>query len=142
MMRALAILFITTLALAGCAPDILSTKPEVRGINKGPSPVVRLTDFDDGRSVSVSPEADLLITLTSNPTTGYSWQLAELDGLAFKSDTYIPDAVAPGIVGAGGVQVFKLTAPSTPGTSTVIFHYQRNPADRISTRRLTVRTVK
>lgn len=75
----------------------------------------------DGGSVTV--------TLKSNRTTGYVWDYAYVNGqedevVSFESDNYVPDKTEPGIVGAGGNDVFVFTAVGE-GTEIIKFSYLR-----------------
>ena len=53
-----------------------------------------------------------IIALESNPTTGYSWSLAESDPNIVKkvSNVYEPQNVSPGIVGSGGTEIWTFKA--------------------------------
>lgn len=62
-----------------------------------------------GFDYTVRVGQELKIELSSNPTTGYRWQIrnkANLQGLTFVSDNYKQANAAPNIVGRGGVQTF------------------------------------
>lgn len=51
------------------------------------------------------------IPLSSNPTTGYAWKLTEYPSfIRIIDDKYYPASHPPGILGAGGTQVFTLIA--------------------------------
>jgi len=65
------------------------------------------------------------VQIAGNPTTGYSWQIASIDGIAvrkFHDICYKPHR--PGLPGAPGVFVATFRAVS-PGTSTINMQYVR-----------------
>ena len=70
---------------------------------------------------------EFAISLKSNPTTGYSWQLAKPAEAAVvklvKSD-YQADSHPPGMVGVGGKEVWTFTAVG-PGKTVLDFKYVR-----------------
>ncbi len=66
----------------------------------------------------------LLLTVASNPTTGYSWTAAQ-DGELFDIRSYyVAEPQDEPVSGAGGWQSFILT-PKAPGTARVSFTYSR-----------------
>lgn len=82
---------------------------------------------DDGHSVEVPLGAVVTIRLEGNITTGYSWQTAQLAGEALESlgkPDYVEKPHAPGMVGVGGVFVFKFKAVK-PGKAAVRLVYLR-----------------
>ncbi len=81
-----------------------------------------MVDFREGQRYNLMDE--VIISLISNPTTGYMWRHTEVDGLSVESE-YIPDVVEKGFVGSGGRQIFKVKA-SEPGTYTLAFGYSRS----------------
>jgi len=95
---------------------------------------------DVRRSIIISAKAgkEFMITLESNMTTGYQWQLAEdVDGkfVVLKGSRYIVKET--GLVGSGGKEewIFKALRP---GTTEIYFKYVRSwennvpPADKKS----------
>jgi inhibitor of cysteine peptidase len=91
-----------------------------------------------GSSVEAASGASLELTLESNPTTGYRWEVREMSDptvVELVGDEYIgPDTT---LVGAGGVQVLTFRALD-PGTSQVDLWYIRSfddppaPADEVA----------
>jgi inhibitor of cysteine peptidase len=67
-----------------------------------------------------------VIKLESNPTTGYSWSLAESDSKVVKqvSSVYEPEKTAPNIVGSGGTEVWTFKA-FAKGETKLTFNYAR-----------------
>lgn len=86
-------------------------------------PVV-LTREADGTSMSMIKNAQVLIVLDSNATTGYEWAVDQVDGavVQFVESTYVaPDN---GAVGQGGQQELLFKAIG-PGTTTLHLKYWR-----------------
>lgn len=115
--------------LTACIPDVLNTKPEVRGL-EGAAPMQTLTDPKSGTDVTLRPGGKLRLRLDSNPTTGYNWVVKGLDEavLAVESKSYEADPVPEGVVGSGGTQIFVFEALAR-GKTTLELHYQRSDTD-------------
>lgn len=128
-MRHIIALGLGTFLLAGCIPDVMNTKPEVRGL-EGAAPVQTFTDPADGADVTLRPGGKLQLKLDSNPTTGYYWYLKDIDASQIDelSEDYVADPAPAGIVGSGGHQMFVFEALST-GKSKLILSYERSPED-------------
>ena len=96
----LAIAFVSALAAAGCTDD-----------------AAMVTEADADRTVMLRVQQDLIVTLGSNPSTGYRWEFQMTpDGfLSLNSSEYEP--VGPQIPGSGGKQTFRFTARRSGGTS-------------------------
>ena len=72
-----------------------------------------LTDADNGKQIIVKSGDVMTVTLVSNPTTGYSWQVMEIDNAILVQDgepEYKQSSSAEGLVGAGGTETFKFKA--------------------------------
>jgi inhibitor of cysteine peptidase len=79
----------------------------------------------DGGSARVGVGQVLEVTLESNPTTGYSWQVAETpDFLTLEGPAAFISDAGPDVVGAGGSEVFRFTV-SGAGTGTLRLEYLR-----------------
>lgn len=64
---------------------------------------------DSGSAIAFEVGDVFEVLLESNPTTGYSWTVAEQpDGIALVSSDY--EAPDTSLVGAGGVEVFEFEA--------------------------------
>lgn len=89
------------------------------------SRALELTENDGGRSVSVPVGETISITLAGNPTTGYTWELADVDRTVLMPDpepTFVPDS---SLIGAGGRYTFRIFALKS-GTSAVKLVYRRS----------------
>jgi len=78
---------------------------------------VEVDEADDGGQVELVLGQMLVVTLESNPTTGYCWELVEEQGSILKQmgkAEFIPsDTGEPPLVGAGGWEIFRFRAVST-----------------------------
>jgi len=77
------------------------------------SQAATLTEADDGTRIELSPGQILTITLPSNPTTGYSWQVAQIDPKTLKQQgeaEYQQSSGSKDLVGAGGTETFRFEA--------------------------------
>jgi len=114
--------------VAGCAgSEGATTVPEVNRSGEATSDAVALGAEDDGSEVELAAGQVLEVTLESNPTTGYGWEVSEVDGavLAQVGEAEFQEAPREGepVVGAGGVQTFRFTA--SPGETTLTLVYRR-----------------
>jgi inhibitor of cysteine peptidase len=80
---------------------------------------ISLTDADDGKQITVKSGDVVAVTLVSNPTTGYSWQVIEIDDVVLvqEGDPEYKQSPGPeGLVGAGGTETFRFKAVGTGET--------------------------
>lgn len=88
---------------------------------------------------------DLLVTLDSNPTTGYDWLVdtaPDAAVLTLSERLYVPTPVDPGIAGSGGATTTRFTAVAA-GTTSIVLRYKRSweddtPGDELVTVDVTV----
>ena len=86
---------------------------------------VNVTDADNGRTIEILRFRTVKVSLESNPTTGYSWQLispADRKVLRLYYSKY--RARTSKLVGAGGREEWKFRAMA-PGTTIVKVVYSR-----------------
>jgi predicted secreted protein len=114
--------------LQAAAPPVASpAKPIVLTADDSAAPRA-LTADDNGKTIPLTTDTKTItITLAGNPTTGYSWTLAKIDGKSLDAVgdvAYKPDAAPRGMVGSGGVFVatFDVIAP---GKTTITLEYKR-----------------
>lgn len=140
-MKRLALLLAPLALLSACIPDIMNTKPEVRGL-EGAAPVQTLTDPVSGTKVTLRPDGLLRIKLDSNPTTGYYWSIdtSNLEIVELVSEDYFADPAPEGLVGSGGHQMFVLRAVKT-GSGDVSISYARSPADVFEVKTLRLKVI-
>ena len=93
---------------------------------RNPGTEVQLSAADEGRTIELAAGQDLVVSLESNPTTGYGWEVSEIDGaiLAPVGDAEYAQGGAEGMVGAGGVETYRFSAQG-PGQTTLTLIYHR-----------------
>lgn len=99
-------LSVILILLAGCAP---------RQANE-----LTLGDDAGGKQVTLKADQTLTVRLESNPTTGYGWEIAEVDDAVLKSQgepQFEQQNSSKQLAGAGGWQVFHFTALKTGETN-------------------------
>ncbi|MEU7138107.1 protease inhibitor I42 family protein [Nocardia sp. NPDC046473] len=112
-MRKSLLVLLLGLAVVGCGKNDSSsdaTSSAVPTSTQGPAPVTA-GEGDNGQERRVAVGQSLVVTLPANPSTGYMWQITELDANllqaqgdpGFKPDPNVP--VAPGS-GGGSVWTF------------------------------------
>lgn len=141
-MKQLAALALAAAVLTACIPDVMNTKPEVRGL-QGAAAVQTFTDPETGTTVTLRPGGKLNLKLESNPTTGYYWYLKDIDAsqLDQLSENYFADPAPEGIVGSGGHQMFVFEALST-GRSDLVLSYERSAQDVAETLTLKIKVIE
>ena len=84
-----------------------------------------LTEADAGKTVQAHTGDHILIQLSANPTTGYSWAIDKTDTtiLALQSESYTP--TPGGLIGSGGTTVFTFIAQH-PGMVQLQLKYWRS----------------
>jgi predicted secreted protein len=111
---------LSALALVGCTED-----------------PVAVTEADAEKAVTLRLEQALVVTLGSNPSTGYSWAL-QMDPEGFLTlDASAYEPVGPQLPGSGGQQRFRFTARRS-GRTTLIFTSRRPPEPPLQTIRYLV----
>lgn len=105
------VLLLMTIIAAGC----------------GPTGEVRLDMADSGRQIEVEVSQILAISLESNPTTGFGWELVELENpiLQLMGEAEFQPSESNEVVGAGGTETFRFKAVST-GQTTLTLVYRRS----------------
>ena len=85
------IVLLTTIIAAGC----------------GSTGEVRLDMADNGRQIEVEVDQILVISLESNPTTGFGWELIEIEDPILQSmgDAEFQPSESKEVVGAGGIGI-------------------------------------
>jgi len=86
---------------------------------------VKATIADDGREMQLKKGQTLVVTLEGNPTTGYSWEVAEhLDEQVLRQTDEPEFKAESDLVGAGGVQILRFEAENA-GKFTLKLVYHR-----------------
>jgi inhibitor of cysteine peptidase len=87
----------------------------------------QVTDADNGKQITIQPGQVVTVTLESNPTTGYSWQVMEIDNAILVQEgdpEYKQASGTGGLVGAGGTETFRFKAIAA-GETTLSLGYAR-----------------
>ena len=113
----LAVLFIAVL-LAGCAP---ATKPVTP--TPPPTPTPAPSTYDNaGQPITVPMGISFTISVSSNPSTGYSWVASYNHSVLELVKQYTPSS--SGLMGASGVENFEFKG-LRPDSTVVYLNYQR-----------------
>lgn len=83
-----------------------------------------LTERDNGKGVSVAVGETISLTLAGNPTTGYMWEMADIDRAVLAPGPGPAFAADSSLTGAGGTFTFRLSALKA-GSSAVKLSYRR-----------------
>ena len=85
---------------------------------------VHVDENDSGRAIMLAVDQELVVTLASNPSTGYTWsfQLTREGVIAANGSEY--DPTEPQIPGSGGRERFRFIAVES-GQTTLRFEYRR-----------------
>ena len=110
---------VVMLLVAGCSLVV-----RAGGGSGGEGQVLYLAD--DGRTIELAMGQTLVLELDANPTTGYSWQVAESAAGILEQvgePTFKRAATDAATVGAGGVQVYTFrAAESGEGLLELVYH--------------------
>ena len=86
---------------------------------------IKASIADDGREMQLKKGQTLLVTLEGNPTTGYSWEVAEpLDEQVLRQAGEAEFKAESEALGAGGVQILRFEAVNA-GQTTLKLVYNR-----------------
>lgn len=137
-----AYLIVPLLLVTGCIPDVMNTKPEVRGL-EGAAPIQTLFNPEAKSEVTLRPGGELIVRLASNLTTGYYWvQTAGDDAVVAQvSEGYTADPAPEGIAGSGGMQEFQFEGLAK-GKTTLVLRYQRSSEGPAEQREIAVKVVE
>ena len=116
----LAVLFIAVL-LAGCAP---ATKPVTPTPTPTPTPAPAPSTYSNsGQPITVPVGVSFTISVSSNPSTGYSWEAGFDQSLLKLIKRYTPSN--SGLMGASGVENFEFEGMK-PGSTDIYLNYKRS----------------
>ena len=125
---------IAAFMLGGCErppPGGTVSHAEGKPVGQGLGSTTQLDAGDDGSTVTVPASARFTVSLRSNPTTGYSWAIVDLNTSIVENTDhqYVQDAAPPGMVGVGGTETWEFTGCSA-GTTTLRLEYRRPWEDK------------
>lgn len=119
-------LLATGLLVTRCANGA-DTEPAPQLNPGGDIEAIVLDEEDNRGSVELNPGQMLVVSLPSNPTTGYSWEIAGCDEAVVKqvgeAEFAIVDDGDPPPLGRGGMETFRLEAVGSGQTTlTLVYH--------------------
>ena len=79
---------------------------------------------DAGRQVELAVGEKMLVTLASNPTTGYQWDLAEMDESVLAQSGTEYDSDSPQLIGSGGEETFTFEAVGVGETALQLIYHR------------------
>jgi len=85
---------------------------------------VEISDEDNGSQVTLTVGQTLVLSLESNPTTGYEWEIAEIDKGILKETLHEYKADWPVLIGSGGKDIWHFKAQAE-GKTTLALRYRR-----------------
>lgn len=115
----LAVLFIAVL-LAGCAPAPAPAPAPTPEPTPAPSPS---TYSNSGQPITIPVGVSFTISVSSNPSTGYSWEAGFDQSLLKLIKRYTPSN--SGMIGAAGVENFEFEG-MRPGNTNIYLNYKRS----------------
>jgi len=123
-----AVLLVVLVLLAGCGEGGLAPA-ETPEPGANPGGEVVLTAEDNGDQVVLEQGQVLVVSLASNPTTGYGWEVMEVDESILRQEGD-PEFVAPEVgatplVGAGGTETFRFVVKGS-GETKLTLAYRRS----------------
>jgi len=84
-----------------------------------------LVDMEDnGRQINLYSGQTLVVSLEAQPSTGYTWEVVELDELILRQEGDPEFQPASGGIGASGVQIFRFEAVSAGKTDLRMIYHQ------------------
>lgn len=101
-------LFVLTLALTACSSN-----------------AVKIGADANGQTIELAAGQKLVLSLESNPTTGFDWEVSEIDEAVIKQSGESEFKSESDLLGAGGVRTFTFEAVAA-GTSTLKLVYHRS----------------
>ncbi len=113
-----------TLRIAFCLLLAACAAPRSDSSDGAQQGVVRVTQENSGKTVTLSTGGRMEVALASNHTTGYSWQREGGDSAVLASDSsrYQPSNTQPGVVGSGGTQILAFRG-ARPGRTRLVLVY-------------------
>ncbi|WP_378732870.1 protease inhibitor I42 family protein [Nocardia brasiliensis] len=129
-MRKSLLVLLLGVTVVGCGNDDAATSDPTSSVaaTSAPTPApVTATDVDNGKERRLTVGQPLVVTLPANPSTGYSWQIAEVDTNVVRAQgepAFTPDPNVPVAPGSGGTSVWTFVG-NAPGISRLTMDYLR-----------------
>jgi inhibitor of cysteine peptidase len=120
---------VLAVVIGGAGPLLGQTAPATGAAQKvaAPAPELAVTEADAGKTLKLGDNKVVSISLAGNATTGYSWSVTKVDGVALEQMgdiQYVPLKAPAGMVGTGGTSVVKFRAVKA-GQATITLGYAR-----------------
>lgn len=119
--------WIPAVAIMAVAPTAVSAQADR---------AIVLTAADAGKSTTIRRHQTVRLSLQTNPSTGYSWEVQADRGLRVTETGARP--TRPGVPGAPSMAGYDITAPRS-GRYTVVFRYARPWERKVAAQTLTYR---
>ena len=84
----------------------------------------QLTEIDNGRSIELRVGDILEVTLPANPTTGFQWEVSEVDNAILRPIGEPKFEPSSNAVGSGGQVTFRFEAIGTGQTALKLIHHR------------------
>jgi inhibitor of cysteine peptidase len=126
-----------TIIIAGCASSTSNSTPStlLPQRSENVSKATNATTVTPQAPITVAQDGNFSITLRTNPSTGYHWELQfDHQALSLTSSVFVSDANPRHLVGVPGSQVFTFQALAK-GPTTVSFDYfspSQNVTERVT----------
>jgi inhibitor of cysteine peptidase len=85
---------------------------------------VKVGKAENGSRVTLEVGQTLVLSLASNPTTGYQWEITELNQAILQETDHEYQADQPALAGSGGKEIWRFQAQAS-GTTTLSLGYRR-----------------
>lgn len=83
-----------------------------------------LTEADNGRSIDLPQGRTLAIKLEANPSTGYTWEVAELNPPILRQEGAVEFKPNSTLIGAPGTMTFRFKAINTGNTTLELIYHR------------------
>ena len=110
----------TFLCLVLLVSAVLLASPGCRSTGR-----VEIDEADNQGEVVLNVGDTLLLSLESNPTTGYGWQIAQIDQSILREAGHEYEAESSDLVGSGGREIWRFDALAA-GSTTLQLEYTRS----------------
>ena len=97
-------------------------------MNKKQSSVVMISEENIGETIRINLQQKLILSLKSNPSTGYKWYLLEQENSPLElvePSIYKADKTDAKLIGSGGVDIFTFSGVSS-GKTKLNLNYSRS----------------
>ncbi len=85
---------------------------------------IKINDTDNGRPVAAKVGQTIVLELNANPTTGYSWQINQIDTTILQQVGEVQYDSDSTLLGSGGTETIIFEVIGS-GATTLMLNYQR-----------------